>query len=274
MPRLGLLFVGLALLAVLLHGLDWPWPEPIGGGARPSNAQASSSADVLVESSGVDASDSGSSSTVARTGSSQPRSASAGVLPSSEQVSVNDGRRRTTENAGTSGGSVSRFEPRHSAEISDTLVNPRIVIHKSLRRLDLYSGDRLYRQYSVSLGRNPVGAKERQGDGRTPEGDYFICIKNPNSQFGPAMGISYPGPQDGEAAFKRGLIGQVELEQIRRAHAHRTLPPWYTILGGEIFIHGGGVSGDWTRGSISLRRADAQELFDAVPEGTAVTILP
>jgi murein L,D-transpeptidase YafK len=43
-----------------------------------------------------------------------------------------------------------------------------LVVEKGGRRLLAYSHGSLLREYPVSLGRSPVGPKERQGDRRTP----------------------------------------------------------------------------------------------------------
>ncbi|MCC5828711.1 MAG: L,D-transpeptidase [Phycisphaeraceae bacterium] len=221
MPRLGLLLIGLGLLALLVSAFDWIDPGQLNGRSGASSARASAEgneADASSEKSETD----------------RP------VYP----------------------------------VIDQTLINPRIVVHKSLRRLDLYSGDRLVRQYPIALGRQPAGAKSREGDGRTPEGEFYICVKHRHSRHGPALGISYPSPRDGRRGLEYGLIDDKTQERIERAHLNRRIPPWYTPLGGEVFIYGGGIEGDWTGGSIALRPDDAAELFNAVPEGTSITILP
>ena len=59
-----------------------------------------------------------------------------------------------------------------------------------------------------------------------------------------------------------------------QANEKKTLPPDGTRLGGDIFIHGGGVGEDWTLGCVALRNSDIDELFDVIPVGTPVKILP
>ncbi|HLL76149.1 MAG TPA: L,D-transpeptidase [Pyrinomonadaceae bacterium] len=154
------------------------------------------------------------------------------------------------------------------------LVNPKIVVSKSARRLELYSGGRVAREYRVVLGGYPVGDKEREGDSRTPEGEFYVCVKNEKSQFYRSLGLSYPNREDAERGLRDGLITRAEYDRILRAITRRRTPPWDTALGGEIFIHGGGTSNDWTRGCVALDNADMQELFDAVPLGTPVRITP
>jgi lipoprotein-anchoring transpeptidase ErfK/SrfK len=154
------------------------------------------------------------------------------------------------------------------------LVNPKIVVSKSARRLVLYSGGRVAREYRVVLGGDPVNDKEREGDSRTPEGDFYVCVKNERSQFYRSLGLSYPNREDAERGLRDKLITRAEYEQIVRALNRRRTPPWKTALGGEIYVHGGGASSDWTAGCVALDNADMQELFDSVPVGTPVRIDP
>jgi len=53
------------------------------------------------------------------------------------------------------------------------LVQPRIVVVKTKRRLMLYSEGKLVRIYRVGLGLSPVEGKVMEGDRRTPEGTFL-----------------------------------------------------------------------------------------------------
>jgi murein L,D-transpeptidase YafK len=152
------------------------------------------------------------------------------------------------------------------------LVSPRIVISKSQRRLDLYSGGRLVREYRAALGKNPSDDKELQGDYRTPEGEFYVCVKNAASKFYLSLGLSYPNREDAERGLRGKLITRGQYGRIVEAIDKGLRPPWDTALGGEIFIHGGGAASDWTWGCVALDDADVKELFDAVPKGTKVVI--
>ena len=154
------------------------------------------------------------------------------------------------------------------------LVEPRIVVEKSARRLKLYAGGELVRVRRVVLGFAPEGDKEKQGDGRTPHGEFYVCMKNERSKFYLSLGLSYPNAEDAERGLREGLITQAQHKSIVGAISARRCPPWNTALGGEIFIHGGGTSSDWTFGCVALENADVKELFDAVPAGTVVRIEP
>jgi murein L,D-transpeptidase YafK len=54
------------------------------------------------------------------------------------------------------------------------LKEPRIVVFKSKRQLELYSNGVVVRTYRVGLGLNPVSDKQREGDRATPEGEFYI----------------------------------------------------------------------------------------------------
>jgi murein L,D-transpeptidase YafK len=154
------------------------------------------------------------------------------------------------------------------------LLAARIVVLKSERRLVLCAGDKVVREYPIGLGFSPEGDKVQEGDGRTPEGEYYVCAKNPNSRFHLSLGLNYPNEEDAVRGLASGLITRAEYERIMAASQQRRQPPWDTVLGGEIFIHGHGASRDWTLGCIALHNEDVAELYEAVPVGTSVTIRP
>lgn len=154
------------------------------------------------------------------------------------------------------------------------LTSPRIVVKKAERRLFLYDRNKLVRTYRVGLGLSPVGDKVRQGDRRTPEGDFYIFTKNDKSQFYLSLGISYPNATHTERGLRDGLITKAQHESILRALKAKGTPPQNTRLGGDIYIHGHGATSDWTWGCVALENDDMRELFNAVTVGTPVTIQP
>ncbi len=160
------------------------------------------------------------------------------------------------------------------APLPRPLPSPGIVVLKSQRELRLYSGDEPVRTYRIGLGFAPEGDKEREGDGRTPEGDFYVCSKNPNSSFYLALGLSYPDEEDARRGLQGGLITQAQHDEIVRAIRRGQEPPWNTALGGEIFIHGRGSDRDWTLGCIALDDENVGELYDAVPLRTPVAVRP
>jgi len=148
----------------------------------------------------------------------------------------------------------------------------RIEIRKGERKLLLLSGEQLVKTFSVAFGSTPTGPKEAKGDGRTPEGDYFVCVKNPESKYHLSLGLSYPNVRDAERGLAAGWITQAEHDAIVEAIHNGRIPPQDTALGGEIYIHGGGTNGDWTQGCIGLADSDMTELFEMIPVGTLVSI--
>ena len=145
----------------------------------------------------------------------------------------------------------------------------RILIEKAARTLTVADArDAVIFQCPIALGRTPQGPKTREGDGKTPEGDYFVCLKK-MGKYGPSLGVSYPNVQDA----LRGGADETLTEYIRACEARHKRPPWGTQLGGEIYIHGGGTASDWTAGCIALDDGDARQLYDLIPEGTSIRIL-
>ena len=154
------------------------------------------------------------------------------------------------------------------------LKDPRIVVYKAQRKLELYSDRELLRTYKIGLGFSPVIDKQREGDGATPEGEFYIFVKNNKSAYHLSLGISYPNIEDAERGLRDNLITRNEYDAIADAIKKKKAPPQYTKLGGLIYIHGSGASKDWTLGCVATENDDIKELFDAVTVGTPVTILP
>ncbi len=150
----------------------------------------------------------------------------------------------------------------------------RVVVHKSQRRLLLFSGERLLREYHVALSRSPLGDKEREGDGKVPEGEFTVCDKYPSRSFHLFIAISYPSAEDAERGLRQGIISRREYEAIVRALDEGRCPLWNTALGGAIGLHGGGTQSDWTIGCIALENPDIEELFAVLQKGDAVVIEP
>jgi murein L,D-transpeptidase YafK len=150
----------------------------------------------------------------------------------------------------------------------------RIVVRKNRRELIVYHGRIMQKTYRVALGFSPFGDKQCEGDGRTPEGSFYICQKNSSSKYYVSLGVSYPSVKDAARGLQDKLITAAEHNAIVDAIENGRIPPWKTKLGGEIFIHGGGASRDWTHGCIALENPDMREIFEAVSLGTELSILP
>ncbi len=157
----------------------------------------------------------------------------------------------------------------------DAASQPKIYVYKNQRKLLLVNDNVLIRDYRIALGPNPNGDKYFQGDGRTPEGNYSICVKNPVSKYYKSLGLNFPDPKHAQIALEMGFISPEEYSRIVDASNGMKLPPYNTALGGAIFIHGGGgAREDWTLGCIALNNTDIDELFQVVRVGTPVLVLP
>ena len=152
------------------------------------------------------------------------------------------------------------------------LDKPRIVVSKDERKLELFDGDKLIKTYKIGLGFAPKGDKEIEGDGKTPEGDFYIFTKNEKSNFYLSLGVSYPSIDDAKRGLDAKIITQKEHDAIVKAIENKQTPPQKTGLGGEIYIHGGGNASDWTFGCIALSNEDMKEIFEAISVGVPIRI--
>ena len=136
-----------------------------------------------------------------------------------------------------------------------------VKIEKAERRMTLLSRTRILRTYQISLGSSPSGPKRCEGDSKTPEGIYRISGRNRGSAYHRSLRISYPNDND-----------------RRRARERNCLP------GGDIMIHGlpngagwlrsTHLARDWTLGCVAVTNDEIEEIWNLVPDGTKVEILP
>lgn len=152
------------------------------------------------------------------------------------------------------------------------LREPLIKVYKKERRLELLDGETVIGRFRIGLGFAAEGDKEKEGDGKTPIGDYYVCMRNPNSRFHLSLGVSYPSVKDAKRGKAEGLIDNAVYEKIVDAIGRKASPPWNTALGGEICIHGNGSGSDWTLGCIALDDADMDILFAYCPLKTPILI--
>jgi murein L,D-transpeptidase YafK len=151
-----------------------------------------------------------------------------------------------------------------------------IRVWKERRELRLVAGDHVLKTCPVSLGREPNASKLRRGDGRTPQGTYYISQKLERSRFHRFLGISYPNIDDADRGYAERLISANEWADIFFANLQQTTPPWSTAMGGRVGIHGHGGPSltpiDWTDGCVAVSDPDIDYLFERVPVGTPVII--
>ncbi|MFT5682737.1 MAG: murein L,D-transpeptidase YafK [Myxococcota bacterium] len=149
-----------------------------------------------------------------------------------------------------------------------------VVVRKAARRVMLFDRGALVESacWRTGLGFAPEGHKTVEGDGRTPEGFYTTSDK-PWSQFYGAIAVHYPGEADAEAAQADGRISTATKRGILASLARGEKPDQNTGMGGEILLHGGGGSSDWTLGCVALDNGDLDILRAALPRGMKTTVL-
>lgn len=150
----------------------------------------------------------------------------------------------------------------------------KILIEKEKRCLSVYDAEgRRLLHCRAALGKAPVGHKQCEGDGKTPEGAYFVCLKREKGKYGQSLGISYPSLTDAKNAVSEGRLSAELLHLFEEAERETKRPPWGTSLGGEIYIHAGGSDRDWTAGCIALDEKDMEKLFAMIEHGDRVEII-
>ncbi len=153
--------------------------------------------------------------------------------------------------------------------------NPAIYIYKEKRRLYVVQSNVIVRDYPITLGSHPVGDKQASGDGRTPEGDFYVCGKTGSDRLNRALTLDYPDREHARHALSSGLITPRQFDKILLALEAKTVPPWDTRLGGQVSIHDtqDGLERA-AHGGIELYGSDMQELYKVASIGTPVHIRP
>jgi hypothetical protein len=151
---------------------------------------------------------------------------------------------------------------------------PTVSIQKEKRRLYVFHRDTLVREYPIGLGSSPVGDKERDGDGKTPEGEFYICGKKESEGTNKYLIISYPNRKHVERGQFQGMLSPLAVQTIVTSLESRVQPPGDTPLGGNVCIQGGGAHRDWTDGSVALYDSDMAELYSLANLGTTVYVRP
>jgi len=155
------------------------------------------------------------------------------------------------------------------------LISPSILIEKRALRLTVFDGDAGVKSYRIAAGA-VIGDKQCEGDRKTPEGDFYICIRKTKGQtrYTRSMGLSYPNLEDAQRGRRNGLITASQYHAIAQAIKNNRKPPWQTKLGGAIMIHGKREKRTGTLGCIALDDDDIIELYNRLPLNTPVRIIP
>lgn len=141
----------------------------------------------------------------------------------------------------------------------------QIIVGKSQRKMILLRKEKILKQYHVSLGTVPVGKKEKSGDGKTPEGSYFVESKNANSKFHLALQVSYPNAQDLANAQKLGVDpgGDIMIHGFPKDEAYNLLATG---------LHN--TMANWTQGCVAVTNTEIEEIYPLVEEETPIQICP
>ncbi len=133
---------------------------------------------------------------------------------------------------------------------------------------------KIVKSYRIGLGFATKGDKVKEGDGKTPEGEFYVAWKNPKSRFHRFLGLSYPMPRHGQQALAKKRISRQTAQKISYAAKRRRKPPQLTGLGGYVGIHGGGGESDWTLGCIAISDQEIEALFALMRQGDRIVVHP
>jgi len=136
-----------------------------------------------------------------------------------------------------------------------------VLILKKDHVMELLAGGKVIRSYKVALGQGGLAPKDRQGDGRTPEGRYVIDAHNPASEYHLSLHVSYPNAEDRKRAAKLGVApgGDIMI---------------HGLPNGKGFIGAGHRMYDWTLGCVAVTNEEIEEVWKLVPVGTPVEVRP
>lgn len=151
--------------------------------------------------------------------------------------------------------------PQAAAPPAATASVDRIVVEKAAHRMTLYAGERAVRTYRVSLGRGGLAPKAREGDRRTPEGDYAITGRNSASAYHRSLRIGYPTPAQQVAANAAGVSpgGDIMIHGLPNGRGHLA-----KLFQGH----------DWTDGCIAVTDPEIEEIWRLTQDGARIRILP
>ena len=131
----------------------------------------------------------------------------------------------------------------------------------------------------ISIGRYGKTYFKKQGDHKTPLGQFTIGWIPRKSQYHRFLGLNYPDQERADRALVDGEITEAQWQSIRRASKARLRPPQDTPLGGFIGIHGTGAGDpkihgqyNWTSGCVALTNEQIDRLATWIHIGTPVEI--
>ncbi len=139
-----------------------------------------------------------------------------------------------------------------------------VKVFKAKRQVQLMHQNQVIQSYPMRLGFDPIGHKVKEGDGKTPEGQYILDWRNSKSAFYKSLHVNYPNAQDTAKAKQLGVSagGDVMIHGSATTSQVEKLPSLMTYLPQK----------DWTWGCIAVRNIDMDEIWKLVDDGTIITI--
>ncbi len=162
--------------------------------------------------------------------------------------------------------SVHNFSDQEIAQIRQSTPITQVKVYKTERVVKLMHQDQIIQTYPMRLGFDPIGHKVKEGDGKTPEGQYTLDWRNPKSAFYKSLHVNYPNAQDKETAKQLGVSpgGDIMIHGSATTSQVEKLPSLMTYLPQK----------DWTWGCVAVRNIDMDEIWKLVDDGTSIHIYP
>ena len=163
----------------------------------------------------------------------------------------------------TSDAQITRWEQwvNHTIRWSSATAGTAVVVLKAPRRLLMYHRGRIIADYPVSLGFSGLADKLSEGDGATPEGQFYVIHKKegPATKYYKALLLDYPTV--------------AHQQRFHEAKTNGRLPADRSI-GSLIEIHGESSDNeDATSGCIALENSAMDQVYDRSKTKTPVTIV-
>lgn len=143
----------------------------------------------------------------------------------------------------------------------DFPVADKVVVEKENRKLHLLRDGEAFRTFDIALGIAPTGDKEQEGDFKTPEGNYLLDLRNPDSDYFLSIRVSYPNAEDRREAAMKGVDpgGQIMI------HGQPNIPTYSAAFYQK---------SDWTNGCIAVSNSDMIDIWLMTPDNVPIEILP
>lgn len=144
---------------------------------------------------------------------------------------------------------------------NDFPVADKVVVDKGNRKLHLLKEGAPFRTFEIALGLEPEGDKEEEGDQKTPEGEYMLDGRNPDSDYFLSIHVSYPSSTDRAMASRKGINpgGQIMI------HGQPNIPNYSTSYYARE---------DWTNGCIAVSNSDMIDIWLMTPDDVPIQIIP